>query len=136
MQEKEIKKSQSAGGIVVNSQGKIILVKHVEGTWSFPKGHVNQNEDILKVALREIYEETGLTDLELVKKFNSYERESLDMPPEQKSILLFLFRTRQTEIKPIAPDVIEALWVEKEKVPDLLTHEKDKEFFNRIKHEI
>jgi capsule polysaccharide modification protein KpsS len=33
------------------------------------------------------------------------------------------------ELKPIDKDNPEAIWVEKDKVSDILTHKKDKEFF-------
>ena len=133
---KELKKSQSAGGVVINNKGDILLVKHNERTWSFPKGHIKENENIQKAAIREIYEETGITKLKLIKKFNSYQRESFDIPPEWKTIFLFLFNTNQEEINPIASDVMEASWVKKDEVAKLLTHEEDKKFFLDIKDQI
>lgn len=30
-----------------------------KNSWSFPKGKVNENEDPVKCAIREVYEETG-----------------------------------------------------------------------------
>jgi hypothetical protein len=44
-----------------------------------------------------------------------------------------LFRTREKALKPVDRDNPEARWVEKSQVAPLLTHEKDKEFFRRVK---
>ena len=53
---------------IIESEGKIILVKEAKkqyyGKWSFPSGHVEENEDIINAAIREVKEETNL-DVEL-----------------------------------------------------------------------
>lgn len=117
----------------MNSKGDILLTRHIMGTWSFPKGHVEPNEDIKETAIREIYEESGVTDLELIKEFDSYQRKSLDKIPEWKTISLFLFRTDQQEIGPMDSSIAEVRWVRRDDVTELLTHEKDREFFEEIR---
>jgi len=49
---------------------------------------------------------------------------------------MFLFETIEEKLKPIDPTNPEARWVEKDKVADLLTHKKDKEFFLSVLGEI
>ncbi len=49
---------------------------------------------------------------------------------------MFLFKTNQEVLKPIDPENPEARWVEKEKVAELLTHTKDKEFFLSVMNKI
>jgi len=51
---------------------------------------------------------------------------------ELKKIFIFLFKTDQLALKPIDPENPEARWVDKDKVADLLSHPKDKEFFVNI----
>jgi hypothetical protein len=51
---------------------------------------------------------------------------------ELKVITMFLFRTSEKSLRPVDPDNPEARWVERSKVAPLLTHEKDKEFFQRV----
>jgi len=51
---------------------------------------------------------------------------------EFKTIQMYLFTTEQEKLTPLDPHNPEARWVEKEKVADLLTHKKDKEFFRSI----
>ncbi len=127
--------SQSAGGVVVNEQNKVLVASQHGTSWSLPKGHIEEGENALKAAVREIGEETGITELEFIKDLGSYQRHPIaqDISQEDKTVLktifMFLFKTKQTELKPTDNNNPEARWVEKEKVADLLTHYKDKEFF-------
>lgn len=125
--------TKSAGGVVLNQEGKVLIVSQHGSSWSLPKGHIEDGEDELTAAKREIHEETGITQLELLKKLGSYTRyrigkDGSEDTSEQKTITLFLFRTTETELKPIDPENPEAQWIDKEDVVGLLTHEKDKEF--------
>lgn len=125
----EIKKSTVAGGVIINENDEIIVVSQKGTSWSLPKGHVEENETKLEGALREIYEETGVKDLEFIKPLGSYERHGMNNTLELKTITFFLFKTLKQELKPIDKDNPEAIWVQKNKVSDILTHPKDKEFF-------
>lgn len=55
-----------AGGVVFGPDGKVLVLGHVDGTWVFPKGHLEQDESSQATALREVAEEAGVT-AELVK---------------------------------------------------------------------
>ena len=130
-------KTHSAGGVVTNGDGQVLVVSQHGTSWSLPKGHIDPGEDALVAAKREIYEESGIRDLELVRELGTYERHKIgvdgaDDPSELKVITMFLFRTSETLLRPVDPDNPEAKWVEKEKVAGLLTHEKDREFFRGI----
>ena len=56
--------TRSAGGVVVNAEGKVLVVNQHGTSWSLPKGHIEDGEDALAAARREIYEESGVSDLE------------------------------------------------------------------------
>jgi 8-oxo-dGTP pyrophosphatase MutT (NUDIX family) len=131
-----MKKTYSAGGVVTNSEGKVLVVSQHGTSWSLPKGHIDPGEDALMAAKREIYEESGIRDLEFVRELGSYERHRIgldgDDPSELKVITMFLFRTSETSLRPVDPENPEAKWVEKSKVQLLLTHERDKEFFRNV----
>lgn len=126
--------TRSAGGIILNPDGRVAVVSQGGVSWSLPKGHIEEGEDALAAARREIYEETGLTAVELVRDLGSYQRFRLgadgrEDPVELKTIHMFLFTTAETELAPQDANNPEARWVEKEEVAGLLTHEKDREFF-------
>ena len=130
--------TRTAGGVVVGPDGRIVVVSQNGDSWSLPKGHVEDGESDADAARREIMEETGITDLALVRKLGEYERFKIgkggigDDESESKLIVLFLFTTTQTALKPIDPENPEAIWVDKRDVADRLTHRKDREFYQHI----
>jgi ADP-ribose pyrophosphatase YjhB (NUDIX family) len=63
-----------AGGVVIGKDGKVLVVSQRGKSWSLPKGHIDEGEDLLTAAKREIYEESGVNDLKFVKELGSYKR--------------------------------------------------------------
>jgi hypothetical protein len=53
---------EAAGGLVTNEQKQVLFIFR-NGKWDLPKGKLERNETIKNAALREVSEETGLTDL-------------------------------------------------------------------------
>ena len=132
-----MKRTRSAGGVVTNEQGQVLVVSQHGTSWSLPKGHIDAGEDALAAACREIYEESGIRDLQLVRELGTYERYKIGIDggddfSEWKVITMFLFRTSEELLRPVDPENPEARWVEKAEVVPLLTHEKDQEFFRRL----
>jgi len=131
----------TAGGVVLNKHAEVLVVNQNGNSWSLPKGHIDDEETALDAAKREIYEESGVGDLLFIKELGSYRRYKISLDggddmSEFKTILMFLFKTHQMDLKPIDPANPEARWVEVGKVAQLLTHEKDREFFESIIQEL
>lgn len=137
---KVIKQTKSAGGVVINRSGEVLVVNQRGTSWSLPKGHIEEGEDAISAAKREIYEESGIKNLRFLKKLGSYKRYKISKRGEDtsefKTITIFLFRTEENLLRPVDPHNPEARWVAKEMVAELLTHPKDKEFFWSIIKEI
>lgn len=127
--------AESAGGVVLNPKGKVLIVNQNQNSWSLPKGHIDPGESALEAAVREIYEESGVKALKLVKKLGTYERSRIGKdgagsdPTQIKRLTFFLFTTEQTRLSPVDPQNPEARWVDRSEVCKYLTHPKDKEFF-------
>jgi 8-oxo-dGTP pyrophosphatase MutT (NUDIX family) len=124
-----------AGGVVINSRGQVLVVNQRDTSWSLPKGRIQEGEDVLTAARREIYEETGIRDLAPVRELGSYQRFRIgkdggEDETELKTISMFLFKTTESALSPTDDDIPEARWVDMEDVAGLLTHPKDKEFFS------
>ena len=126
---------------MVNHEGKLLVVQQHNNSWSFPKGGVNEGESEYDAALREIREETGLTELELVCELGSYERYSigLDGIGETKEggsrkRTFFLFTTGE-ELSGAFDDpegeITAVRFAAADEALALLTHPKDKEFLER-----
>lgn len=133
--------SHSAGGVVLNSRGEVLVVLQRDGSWSLPKGGIKDGEDPREAAVREILEETGVKDITMVKLLKSYSRYSRsntggeDME-KLKRITMYLFKAKQEDLGPVDPRIPEARWVKKEEAVTMLTNPKDQEFFENILSEL
>lgn len=131
--------TESAGGVVLNSLNEIAVVSQRGDSWSLPKGHIDPGETPQMAAEREVREEAGITQLVLVRELGSYERYKIGQggrgedKGELKRIHMFLFRTNQQALAPEDPMNPEARWVSAEKVAELLTHPKDRDFFESVR---
>ena len=133
-----MKRIKQAGGVVINPDGKVLMVKATSNMWTFPKGKIESGEDEISAAKREIGEETGVSDLSLVRMLDSYERpgftqENTKTPSVTKHIVFYLFCTGQKDLQVNDPGTLTAEWVSLEGIVGRLSHEKDKEFF--VAHE-
>ncbi|MEN9300206.1 MAG: hypothetical protein RLZZ429_2519 [Bacteroidota bacterium] len=54
----------AAGGLVLNEKNDILMIFR-RGKWDLPKGKLDEGEKIEDCAVREVMEETGLTQLDL-----------------------------------------------------------------------
>ena len=108
-----IRERQTSGGVVVRvSNGDVLVAlareKSIE-EFVLPKGGVEPGEEILEAAIREIHEETGLMELQLLGKLDVLERLSY-----QKHIWLvihyFLFITEQVDATPADSQWHSGMW--------------------------
>ncbi len=130
---------ESAGGVIVGPDGRVVVVEQNGNSWSFPKGGVETGETARQAAEREIYEESGVTELTYVADLGSYERYSLGKDGKEEQIdqglvkrTYFLYTTAQTELMPHDPESTQARFATIEEAIVLLTHPKDKEFLASV----
>lgn len=68
---------KAAGGLVRNADGEYLLI-YREGHWDIPKGMVEPQETIANAALREVQEETGISQLTqgpiIAKTYHIYDK--------------------------------------------------------------
>ena len=65
---------ECAGAIIINNHQEVAIVNQNHDSWSLPKGHIDNGETKLEAAIREIYEETGIENPELIKPLGSFGR--------------------------------------------------------------
>jgi 8-oxo-dGTP pyrophosphatase MutT (NUDIX family) len=105
---------QAAGGLVVDEQGRLLAIRRL-GTWDLPKGKVDPGEGIPEAALREVREECGILQLELLRPvartWHTYERKGRQ---HLKCTDWFLMRASSQE--PLVPqqeeDIEEVRWMD------------------------
>ena len=95
---------RSAGAVVFYKEGsaepEYLLLHYTAGHWDFPKGNIEAGENEKQAAIREIREETGITDVEFLDGF----RMKIDYRYRHgrqlvlKEVVLFLARTRTRQV--------------------------------------
>ena len=61
------------GIIVLNKENKVFVAKRIDNPknfWQMPQGGVDEGENFLKAAFRELEEETSIKSVELIKELN------------------------------------------------------------------
>ena len=71
---------KGVGMMVFNDDKKIFVGKRIDNqkAWQMPQGGVDENEDCLSAARRELYEETGIQSIRVIEK--SKEKYTYDFP--------------------------------------------------------
>lgn len=113
---------EAAGGIVQHSNSRYLMIKRF-GLWDFPKGKVEKGESSSEAALREVEEETGVQNLQIVKQVpSSYHIYSYKSKWIVKRTYWYLMRSdfNGALIPQLEEDIIDAVWVPKEKMPGYL----------------
>jgi bis(5'-nucleosidyl)-tetraphosphatase len=133
LNEKEmIREEHSAGAVLFSldsAVGKIeyLLLNYAAGHWDFPKGNIENGEDEIQTARREIQEETGIYDVEFFKGFRNkieyhYRRNQREI---QKEVIFFLARTSRREVT-LSHEHNAYTWLAYEKALALLTYNNAK----------
>jgi 8-oxo-dGTP pyrophosphatase MutT (NUDIX family) len=107
---------RSAGGVVVrwiSAAPHVLLIKDPYQNWGLPKGHLENGEDTRQAAVREVAEETGLTELEIGPELGTIEwyfrRKSRLI---HKVCTFFLMRSDDGDPVPeIAEGITEVAWL-------------------------
>lgn len=122
-----MKREFSAGGIVFNNKGQVLLTKHSQNKhWSFPKGLIDPGQTPEQAAIREVKEEGGV-EAEIVDKVghNKYVY-TLNGEKIFKVVTYFLMRYKSGHPKDHDWEVSDAGWYEVEDALKQLTFSQDK----------
>lgn len=124
------------GIVLLNNENKVFVGKRIDNPsnfWQMPQGGVDQNEQILEAAKRELEEETGITKIILIKELNYWLE--YDLPKNlidkiwkgkykgQKQkwfIMKFNGNRKDINIKTKHPEFLDWKWIEPSKLPDIV----------------
>ncbi len=130
-----MKFEKSCGAIVFrkfHGNAEVLIVRHIgSGNWSFPKGHMEENETEEETAIREVKEETSL-DIVLDPTYRgtvSY----FSKTDTHKIVVYFLARAKQAVAVPQPDEISELRWVGIHRVSAILTYENDKNIIRETK---
>ncbi len=114
---------------------RVLLVKNHNGRcWTFPKGHVEQNETEQQTAVREIKEETGLD----VKIEPNFRQTSIYRPfgKIKKKVVFFLARAGKSAVNMQQSEIDHYLWVTIDEAMHLCKHENDTKILREVKQRL
>lgn len=120
----------SAGAIVFRKEEGLILyllLHYEEGHWGYPKGHIENKENIEETARREIREETGLTDIQFIEGFKELNKYFFIFEAKRifKTVDLLLAITNSKEIK-LSFEHVGYEWLSYERALERITFQDDK----------
>lgn len=114
---------QAAGGIVLNEQDEILFMFR-RGKWDLPKGKLDPGESLEECAVREVKEETGLSEVTLQRflltTFHTYEENSSHILKESYWYVMQA-AGKQELIPQQEEDIYELKWVRKEHLQEVLS---------------
>ncbi|MHA1238593.1 MAG: bis(5'-nucleosyl)-tetraphosphatase [Candidatus Odinarchaeia archaeon] len=125
---------RSVGAVVFrkNKKIKFLILKYGWGHWGFPKGLIEPGEKEVDTAMREIREETGITDLTFITGFKEtieyyYSKENKRI---HKKVTYLLAETNEKHVT-LSFEHTDYGWLEYEDALNTLTYENDKKVLTK-----
>jgi len=130
------------GAIVLNNNNHVFVGKRKDNPinkWQMPQGGVEKNEDLLDAMKRELYEETSITSIKVLKELDNWL--SYELPSNllgkiwkgkyrgQKQkwfIVRFTGNENEINLNTKYPEFIEWKWIEIEQLPNVIVDFKKK----------
>lgn len=105
-----------------DNQWEVLLIQHVQGHWTFPKGHAEEGESALQTAERELLEETGLRVKTLLNNAPILETYHFSKQQQhiKKTVAYFIAEVEGT-LSLQKEEVLNAKWVVLTEAPSHLT---------------
>lgn len=123
---------KSCGAVIyyrLDHEPYYLLIQHRNGNhWSFPKGHVEENESEMETAKREILEETQLE----ISRFNPSFRQMISYKVNGctvKNVIYFLAQVEYEKTNTVTvqkAEIISFYWLPFEEAKELITYENDR----------
>ena len=125
---KKLPLRKGVGVILLNSENKVFVAKRIDNPknfWQMPQGGVDNNEDFLSAALRELKEETSINNVKLIKELDGMTTYELPAKllgliwkgkyrgQKQKWFLMrFTGNENEINLKTKNPEFLEWRWIE------------------------
>jgi len=117
-----------------NNQTKFLLIRQNVGHWSFPKGKMEKDETELETALRELREETGITECKILNDLELVDNYTFKQGDQEhvKSVKYFVGEIKNPDVKLLKSELMDYIWLEFDEAMKLITHESTKELFEKF----
>ena len=135
-QYKNLPLRSGVGIIVLNKRNKIFVAKRIDNPknfWQMPQGGIDEGEDYLSAAYRELEEETSITKVELVKELDGFItyllpdhllgiiwRGKYKGQKQKWFIMKFIGEDKEINIQTKKPEFLEWKWIELEALTEIV----------------
>jgi bis(5'-nucleosidyl)-tetraphosphatase len=127
-------REKSCGAVVYlkNDEVKYLLLHYEAGHWDFVKGNVEPNETEQETVIRELREETGITDAKFIEDFKEkidyfYRRQGTTI---HKEVIFYLMETHTETVK-ISYEHIGYIWLNYQQAMEKLTFKNAKDVLQK-----
>ena len=132
----ELPLRSGVGIVVLNKSNKVFVAQRIDNPknfWQMPQGGVDDGEDFLKAAYRELYEETSIKNVELIKELDG--TITYELPDrllgiiwkgkyrgqKQKWFLMrFLGEDKEINIKTKNPEFLDWKWIDIDQITEVV----------------
>ena len=139
------------GIVLLNQKNEVFVGRRIDNpknSWQMPQGGVDQNEDFLQAAKRELVEETGIKSVRLIKELDGWFK--YDLPEyllgklwegkykgqKQKwFVMKFLGKSNEINVKTKNPEFLDWKWINLSKLPEIAVHFKV-DIYKKIKEQL
>ena len=148
---KQLPLRNGVGVVLLNKNNKVFVAKRIDNPknyWQMPQGGIDNNEDYLNAALRELEEETSIKSVKLIKEIDGYL--TYNLPDEllgiiwkgkykgQKQkwyIMKFTGDESEINVKTKKPEFLDWRWINIENITDTVVEFKS-DVYNKLKNEV
>lgn len=126
----KLRKEKSCGCIIIKNKKVLLVYEKNRNFWGFPKGHMEEGENEIQTALREVKEEVGLeVEIDEEKRYtlNYIIRDEID-----KTTVLYIATPKSEEIIMQESEIENIKWCDFDEALNTLTFENWKEMFKKV----
>ncbi|MGD1838834.1 MAG: bis(5'-nucleosyl)-tetraphosphatase [Nitrososphaeraceae archaeon] len=112
----------------IDGKRKYLLLNYVSGHWDFPKGNKEENETELSTIIREIKEETNITDITFIHGFqkNIFYNYIKNSKLISKKVKYYIAKTKTTKVT-LSYEHIGYKWESYDKALNIITFNNSKQ---------
>ena len=132
----ELPLRSGVGIIVLNKDHKVFVAKRIDNPknfWQMPQGGVDEGEDFLKAAYRELEEETSIKNVDLIKELDgmiTYElperllgiiwKGKYRGQKQKWFVMKFVGEDKEINIKTKNPEFLDWKWIELDQITEVV----------------
>lgn len=129
-----LKKEKSCGCIIIKNKKVLLVYEKNRNFWGFPKGHIEEGENEIETALREVKEEVGIdVEIDISKR---YTLKYIIKDEIEKTTVLYVASPKNENIKKQESEIEDIKWCNYEEALKTLTFENSKEMFKKVIEDI